>query len=787
MPALQQKLVRDLIHLRGQLAAVTLVVACGIGTYVTMRSSYQSLVSAQAGYYASYRFADVFAHLKRAPEWLAREMAAVPGVASVQTRVVMEVTLDIAGVAEPATARLVSIPDRHTPMLNDLFIRRGRYVEAGHSDDVLMSEAFAAANRLDVGDTVDAVMNGRWKRLRIAGIALSPEYVYEIRGGEVFPDNKRFGVLWMSREALGPAFNMEGAFNDVALSLARGASEAEVIARLDTLLEPYGGLGAYGRGDQISHRFLTDEIAENRTSGLILPTLFLGIVAFLLHILLSRVVATERSQIAVLKAFGYSSVAIGVHYLQLALVAVSGGTVLGTALGLWLGASLKDRYAMFFHFPYLQFQPDLGLILLAVAISAGAASLGALQALRAAVALAPADAMRPEPPASFRPSLLERTSLWKLASPALRMIIRNIDRRRWKAFFTVLAMACAAAIIVVGRYATDAIDYMVNLQFHILQREDVTVIFQEPRTARAQHSLTSLPGVVYSEAFREVPARLRFRHRSRRVGLVGLSAPGDLRRLMDRELRVIELPPEGMVMTKKLGEILGVTVGDIVTVEVLEGARPVRRVAVTGLVDEPIGLGAYMDRRALNRLMREAETVSGAYLSVDPLRAPQLYVFLKRTPSISGVAVRQAMLTSFWQTFGNMMNTSTYTLIAFACVIALGIVYNGARIALSERGQELASLRVLGFERREIAAILLGEQAALTLAAMPCGLALGYGLCVLVSKAMNREMFRMPLVVSGDTYIFASLVVALAALFSGLLVVRRLNRMDLTAVLKSRE
>lgn len=787
MTALHRKLVRDLTHMRGQIFAVTLVLMCGIATYVCMRSAFVSLEETRARYYSAQRFADIFAHVKRAPEGLRAAISALPGVAAVQTRVVTDVTLDIPGLDEPATGRLISVPERRTPMLNDLFLREGRYIEPGQRGEVLMSEAFADANRLAVGDAFNAVMNGKWERLRIVGIALSPEYIYEIRPSEVFPDNRRFGVLWMSRDILGPAFNMKDAFNDVTISLTRDGDAQEVVSRLDRVLDRYGSLGSYGRGDQISYRFLNDELGELRAYGLILPALFLGIVAFLLNILLSRLVATQRGQVAVLKAFGYTDTEIGIHYLELALVAVVTGAAAGIGAGLWLASRLMVTYARFFHFPRLQLQIDAQLILVAVGIAAGSACLGAVSGVRRAIGLAPAEAMRPEPPATFRPGMLERIGLRTLLSPVMRMIVRNLDRRRWRASFSILAVALSIAILVSGRYSIDAINRLVAVQFHAVQREDVMVVFQENRPARARYELQRLDGVMRVEPYRELPARLRLENRSRRIAILGLDPDSDLRRPVDQQLHAIDLPADGLVLTAKLAEILGARAGDILTVEVLEGTRPVRHVPVAALVDEPVGLGAYMRASALHRLMREGDTISGAYLKVDGAAAPRLYAELKHMPSISGVAVREAALASFWKTFGDSIWISTAFMVGFACVIAFGIVYNGARIALSERGNELASLRVLGFTHAEIAGILLGEQAILTVAAIPAGFAFGFALSALLSRFFSRELFRLPLVVNSASYVFAAVVIAAAALLSGLLVVQRLRHMDLTEVLKSRE
>lgn len=787
LSALDRKLLRDLWHLRGQVVTVALIVASGIATYVTMRGAYESVERAQEAQYARYHFADVFAQLKRAPNRLVAEISSIPGVSVVETRVVVEVNLDIPGLNEPAVGRLVSAPVDRQPLLNDLFLRRGRYIEPGSQDEVLISEAFSSANQLEVGDSIGAVINGRWEPLRIVGIALSPEYVYEIRGAEVFPDNKRFGVLWMSREALGPSFNMEGGFNDVVLALAPGASEAAVLERLDRLLEPYGGLGAYGRNDQISHRFLTDEIAQDRVTGIFVPSIFLGIAAFLIHVVLSRLVSTQRNPIGLLKAFGYSDLAVAIHYLKFALVAVMMGTAGGVPLGIWLGRGLAHMYQNFFRFPELTFVTGPKLVLWSIVISGVAASLGALSSLRGVVALPPAEAMRPESPPKFKQGIAERLGFARAISLSTRMIVRNLERRPWRAVLTVIGMSFAVAILIVGFYFFDAIEYLVQVQFRTAQRDDVTVTLAEPRGEQARYDINHLTGVLRSEPFRIVPARLRFEHRSKRIGLQGLEHDADLRRVVGANFDVAPIPPEGLLLTKKLADVLGVRPGDIITVEVLEGERPVRQVPVSATVDEMIGLSAYMDLSALNRMMREGSSISGAYLSVDSKRLPILYSQLKRTPAVAGVAVREAMLASFYRTIAESLRISTTALNLFACLIAVGMVYNGARVALSERGHELASLRVLGFNQREISFMLLGEQALLASAAIPLGFLIGYGFCAVLTTVMQTELYRMPLVINGKTYAISVAIVAIASIGTGALLYRRLAHMDLVAVLKTRE
>ncbi|HEU4457105.1 MAG TPA: ABC transporter permease [Longimicrobium sp.] len=786
MNALDRKLFRDVRRLRGPMTALAAVVAAGIALFVALRSMHAYLLDAQARYYADARFADVFVHLARSPAPLARRLAALPGVAAVHVRIVEDATLDVPGLAEPATGRLVGVPVPRRRILNDLVVRRGGWPAA--AAEVLVSEAFASANRLAPGDSLGAVIGGRWRRLRIAGVAISPEFVYEIRGGgEVFPDNRRFGVVWMGEEALAGALGMRGAFNDAALSLAPGASEPAVLVRLDRLLDRHGGQGAYGRDDHVSHRFVADEIAETAVTSVLIPGIFLAVTAFLLHVVLARLVAMQRDQVAVLRAFGYTRAAVGVHYLKLAALPAAAGAAAGTALGAWLAGRIAAIYTRFYQFPAAGYRQDPWIVAAAVAIGCGAALLGAAGSAWRAASLPPAEAMRPEAPARFRPGVMERLRLRRLVPPAARIIVRNLERRPARAATTVVGMALAVGMVVASAFIFDAIDFLRDAQFYHAMREDVTVVFETPRSAGAAHEITRLPGVLRADHFRSVPVRLRFGHRAERTSLLGLPASGELHRVVGSDLRPRRPPHAGVLLTDELAGMLGAAPGDTVEVEVLEEDRPVRRAVIGATVDEAIGTAAYMEAGALHRLLREGPSLSGAWLRTDAARSGEVYAALKRMPAVGVVSVREASLQGFGRTIDESFRASVYVLIAFACVLAVGIVYNGARVALSERGHELASLRVLGFTRGEVAAMLLGEQAALTLAAIPLGFLFGRLLCMLITLRFSSGLFRIPLVIDRSTYLFAAIVVALAAAASSALVRRRIDRLDLVEVLKTRE
>jgi putative ABC transport system permease protein len=791
MPAglsmLNRKLLRDLWEMKGQSIAIAAVVAAGAAMFVTYLSNFDSLHRTRAIYYDTSRFADVFATLTRAPASLEPRVAAIPGVERVATRVVADVTLDVPGMSDPATGRLISLPERGRPLLNDVYLRNGRWIDPLRPDEVLASEMFCEAHAFGPGDRVAAIINGRRRWLTIVGVALSPEYVFAIRPGELIPDKQRFGIFWMDGRALGAAFDMEGGFNDVSVALARGAVEQDVIAALDRLLEPYGGRGAIPRSLQLSAWTLENELTQLQTFGFIMPVIFFGVAAFVLNVALVRALALQRSQIAALKALGYSNVELAWHYIKWGLAIAGAGAIVGIGAGAWLGAGLISLYNEFYRFPILSYHLSAGVAVASLGISLIVAALGAQSAVRRAVRIPPAEAMRPEAPALYRQSVFERP--WRRFRPALvtRMILRNLERHPARTAVSVVGIAFAVAVLFVGLAFLDVMDALIDQQFSVAMRQDATLTLVEPRSARAAYAVEQLPGVIGMEPMRSVPARLRASHRSRTLAITGLPPDPKLNRVIDRHTGPVSLPPQGLVLSRMLAEILDVVPGESLQVEVLEGSRPVRDVPVAALVDDAMGLQAYMHIDAVRRLMRESRVITGAAVTLDPATADRFKATVKTLPAVAGVALRDAAVQNFRDTMAASMNMQIFFNVLFAAIIAFGVVYNSARVSLSERARELASLRVLGFTRAEISLILLGELAMLTVAALPVGAGIGYLLGELIMTAFKNEVYRLSFTVSPATAAWSFLVVVGAALVSGLAVRRRLDRLDLVAVLKTRE
>ncbi len=787
MRALNRKLYRDLWHLKGQALAIALVVGSGVATYVMSQGTSISLEEIRATYYDRYRFAEVFSQVRRAPERLATRIAAIDGVKRVATRIVKDVMLDVPGMEEPAMARLVSIPEGSRPLLNDLVLRRGRLVAPGRPDEIVIGEAFAEAHGFLPGDHLSATINSQKRKLIIVGIALSPEYIYAIAPGAIAPDDARFGVMWMGRKALAAAFDLDGAFNSVTLTLLRGARSEEVIDRLDELLDSYGGVGAFDRDDQLSHAYISGELDQLAAMSGIIPPIFLLVAAFLLNVVGNRLIQTDREQIGLLKAFGYANRVIGWHYLKFILVIAGIGTLAGTVAGIWLARSVTEMYAVFFRFPFLTFTPDASIFAVAALVTLVMAVVGSLAAVRRAVRLAPAVAMVPAPPVAYRQSLFERFGLQGLIGEPTRMILRHLTRWPRRAALTVVGMGAAVAIMVMALFFYDSVEFLIDTYYHHGQRQDATVGFVELLNETAVHDIGRLPGVLRTEPYRAAAAELSLGHRSQRVAITGIDPDAQLRRILDRGLMPAAVPKTGLVLSTKLAELLDARLGDRIRVEVLEGKRPIREVSVSAIVEEFIGYPAYMDRRTLNRLLGEGTQISGVSLQIDSAFEDVLYKELKDVPAVAGVGLQTVALRTFRETMAETIDIMIGFYVIFAGLIAIGVVYNSARISLSERARELASLRVLGFTRFEVSYILLGELTVLTVIALPVGCVLGYALSWLMATMFDTKLFRIPLVVEPETFGQSVLVVIAAALISGLLVRLRLDRLDLIAVLKTRE
>ena len=787
--------------MRMQALAIAMVIVSGVGIFIMSLSTLDSLYETRETYYRDNHFAHIFASLKRAPLSLVKRIEQIPGVDKVETRVVAYVNLDVEGFEDPISGHILSLPENSRGLLNQIYLREGRLPEPGRDNEIVLSEEFVQAHKLQPGDKISATINGRRKALTIVGIALSPEFIYQIAPGAMFPDPLRYGVLWIARQPLATAYDMEGAFNNVTLTLSRSTgrgtneqaaneqanNEQTVIDRLDDILKDYGGIGTIGRKDQFSNRFLSEELKQQRTIATIFPVIFFGVAAFLLNVVISRLIRLQREEVATLKAFGYSDIAIGIHYIKLVLLIVSLGVIIGIGAGIWMGKGMSNIYMVMYSLPYMIYVLKPQVIIAAALISMAVAVMGTLYAVYSAARLPPAQAMQPELPEKYHTTLVERLGLQRWLSQPTRMILRHIERRPLKSLMTTLGIAMACGIMMVSGFQEGAINYMVEIQYGMSQREDMIAIYTEPASKRSLYSLQSLQGVEHAEGFRLVPANFKFEHRFYRTALHGIEPEGSLYRLLDTNLNIIDLPEDGIILTDYLAELLHIKTGDLLTIEVLEGQRVTVQVPVAGTAKQYLGVNGYMRIESLNALLKEGYALTGALLSVDDRYQRDVYAELKEMPRVAGVVEHESAIKSFYDTIAETILFFTFITTLLGSSIAFGVIYNSMRIALSERNRELASLRVLGFERNEVAYILLGEMALFTLVAIPLGFLIGYGLCAYMASEFDSDLYRVPLVLGINVYAFSALVVLLSSIVSAIMIWRNLADLDMVAVLKSKE
>jgi putative ABC transport system permease protein len=785
--ALDRKLLRDLRLMWSQALTIALVVASGIGGFITSLSAVDSLALARDRFYADGRFADVFAAVKRAPNALTQTVLAVPGVADVHTTLEEFVRVQIPGVPDPIIGQLVGL-DLHRPQrMNRVTAASGRMpggLQPDGSIEALVSEGFAQERGLHPGSRLDALINGRQRTLVVVGTALSPEFIFAGLWG--MPDTRGFGVFWIDRDVMAAAYDMRGAFNRLALKLAPGASEQAAVDGVSRLLATYGGREAHGRSEQPSHAMLDNEIKEQRVLGTVLPAIFLGVAAFLLNVVVSRLVSTQREQIAALKALGYPNRAIGAHYLKMVLAIVTLGLALGVVVGDILGTMFTGLYARFFHFPTFEHRIAPWLLFTSAAITVATAAAGTVSAILATVRLPPAEAMRPPAPARYRRTLLETLGIERMG-PALRMIVRNMERRPLRTALAVGGVAAAVATVIMGSFFRDAIEVVLDTTLTLGLRGDVTVWTAEPVDDAVSLELARLPGVTAVESTRFVVVTFVNGHRRERSMIRGYAARAELYRVVDVDQREMLLDGRGLVLTDRLADKLGLKPGDPVQVEVLEGRPRTITMPVGATVREMMGLNAYMDRRALNRALGDGDVSTGFVLGMERGREDRVLEASRALPRAAGAWSKATMLRNMNDITARNVRIMSTVLTLFAGIIAVGVVYNNARIALAERTWELASLRVLGFTRAEVSGLLLGELALVIAIALPLGMLLGTGLAHLVTDLLKSDQFYFPVVIRARTHAWAAICVVAAGAASALVVRRRIDRLDMVAALKTRD
>ncbi len=780
MKTLDKKLFRDLWNIKSQAITIGLVVATGVANLISFGSNYDSLQIARDSFYSSKNLAQGFVYCKVAPESILKEIQKIPGIYQIESRIIKEVTLDFSEEIMPTGAKLISYPKQ----MNLIHLKSGNPPKG--ENEVVINEAFAILNHLKPGDRVVAILEGRRKVLEISGIGLSPEFVYLFRPGLPLPDNKHYGVMWMESEAMESVFQMQSSFNEILFHFTPGQIQTRSILKsIDDMLEPYGGLGADTLDHLPSNKFLKDEFTQLESTSRVIPMIFFGVAAFLLHTVTSRMVTKEKEQIATLKALGYHHNAIILYYLKLILIITLFGSIVGVMLGGYLGKLLLGVYEDFYKFPKLDFIFNAILAIQGVFVGLLIGATGSYFSVRKVILLQPAEAMRPPVPENFQNKNWE--FLVQSFKTNTRMTIRNLIRRPMRTILAILGLSSSVMIMIVGTFFYDTIDVMMNTQFNLIQKENLSITLLRPIPRIHISEFMNYNGVLNAEGLRIVPIRLLIENQTKETAIQGVDPQMTLRRFLDKDKNNISFPADGIAMNIELAQSLGIQRGDLIRFEVLEGNRKQAEVRVGALINEVLGRSIYIDHAELSQLLGEGEMVNQVLLSIDQNQENNLIKEFKDVPNIAGLTTKFAILRSFRDTIDRSIMVSIFILVFFAIIISVGVIYNTAMITLSERIFELATLRILGFSIWEVFLIVIGELTFLILISIPLGCVLGYWFSWFFLQTVETNEFQIPLIIHAKTYILSAIASIFTSLFSFYILYNKLKNMDLISVLKTRE
>ncbi|MBI1319364.1 MAG: FtsX-like permease family protein [Candidatus Hydrogenedens sp.] len=790
MHPLHWKIIRTLRQNWGQSLAVMAVVLCGTACYICVYSAFLNLRLTRDTYYSEYRFADFEIMLERAPETAVFQVESMPGVSRARGRIVRDGSVDIEGIDEPRSGRVISMPVPRGAAINDIVVNQGRYLEPGAQQEVVLSERFATANGLEPGDWISVTLESKKYPLKIVGTGQSPEYIYLIRNvQELLPAPERFGVLWVSEEFAETAMNMSAACNNI-VGLMDDPEQTDVLFdQIEKAFSNYGVFAKVKKEDQLSNSFITDEIKGLQATATVIPTVFLGIAAMILFVLLGRMVRMERTQIGLLKAFGYTDLAIAWHYIEYGLALCLAGCAGGFFLGQFLSRQLIKLYVEIYSFPLLESRVYPEVLWRSMGITIAFTLCGAVFAARQAAGIQPAEAMRPEAPRSGAKLLLERfAALWRRIPFSWKMTLRNAKRNRFRAAIHVAGVAVSTGLLMMGMFTMDSMDYMLAFQYENVQRENVRVGFQREQGKDTLYDLQRFDHVRRAEPLMEYPFRATSGHRTKDIVLTGLDTGSELRKLIDTGGREVHVDGPGVILSDKLAQQLQVQPGDTLRLEPLMGRVEGERTAIVSRISQQyLGAGAYMEIGALSRLLNEPYAFNAALLRTDAGSDSGLKKRLKDIAAVDSVGFSKEAYQALRETLAsNMRVMSTMTLI-FAGVIAFAIIYNLTSVSLAERQRELASLRVLGLTTAEVGRILYNESTLLSLGGIVFGIPAGIALCAMMVNAYDTELYRLPFHIDRESYALAVLLSIVFVVLANLATWRRLNRLDLMAVLKERE
>jgi len=779
---LHHKLWRDVRRQRAQFIAITITIFLGVTIFGATYDSFRNLQASYAATATDFRFANLTTAGGDVAT-IATEAAATPGVESAEVRSVADIPFNVGGVK--LLGRIIGVPAGEQPTVNQLSVLEGIYLAPG-SGDVLVEKHMADHFDLSPGDLFDIRMSGRWQAVTVAGVVASPEYIWPARDRqELITSADNFGVIFAANAEV--ALATDGSPNEATIYFTGGGEDDALSNDLAAMARSHGAISTYTRAEQASNAGLTEDLKGFEEMAVFFPLMFLLAAAMAAYVMISRVVHSQRPQIGVLLANGFTRRQVRRHYLGYGLVPGLLGSIPGAVAGILLARLITEMYTGMLSIPVtlVQFYPAtlIGAVLFGLVASLLAALAPALVASR----VMPATAMRGETPSGGgRRSTVERLFPPIRRVPVgWRMAIRGVGRNPRRTVYTIVGVVLSLMLVLVSWGMIDTVQHLMDRQFVEIQQEDATVYFGEAAGAADVAALAEIDGVAAVEPALTLPVSLGSDGEHHyETALLVLADDTEMHRFLTTDGNWISLPRSGLVLGQATQNLLDVAVGSKVAMTIA-GVGVVQE-EIVAFVDEPLGTMAYMSRGRAESLTGDVLPATSALVTYEPgTDAAELRRTLTELPAVAAFedanalyAVVQKYMVLFYGFVGIML--------VFGAAMAFALIFNAMSVNIAERTREVATLLAVGTDRRSISRYIAAENLLVAALGIPIGLVVGYFAAKSALASFSSDLMALDLYIRPTTFALAAAAILLVALISQWPGLRAIRRINIPKIIKER-
>ncbi|MDQ2086240.1 FtsX-like permease family protein [Herbivorax sp. ANBcel31] len=785
---LHKKMLRDLLKNKVAYLACSVIIAIGLMIFVSMENTYINLNKSMNYFYNEYNFADAFATVESMPLNHLRGITDIPGIEQVSGKLVKDVRVLFSDREDNVYLRLVSVDLEENERLNDIWLMEGTELEKSKRN-IWTGIKFYDANELNYGDDIEVIINGKVTELNVIGKAQSPEHVYVMKDiTDFYPSDKEFGVAYIPYDVMETLFDFNGTINEISFKVDSSHSFEDIKSQLESRLKKYNVSNIVERKDQLSNFMLAEEMKQIEKMSSSIPILFLIVAAIILWIMLKRMVEHQRMQIGTLKASGYSSFQILMHYVSYSVVIGIIGGIVGGVFGFIISDVMIMMYQDIYSLPNLESEISVVYFLMGIIISVIFSSIAGVLGARGVLKLEPAESMCPPAPVSGKKILLENVNIfWEALTVQGKMAVRNIFRSKGRSLFTCMGIAFAFSLMAALFSFVNMFDVIIMDTFEYVQKYDMKVTFYPLQNVTPIiRELEAISDVDLAEPMWEVPVTLTNEHRKNDTIILGLKSNSELYHVVDEKKHRVTILEGGIMLAEPLAKKLDAKIGDILDVETPFTQKENLQIGVANIVPQYIGTNGFMILEDLNALLGHRDAGNSVLLRLPQESTGEIKNRLNESKIVTSIEE----IDQTREKYAELMEQAfimLYVMALMAILTGFAIIYNSGLISFSERERELASLRVMGMSNGEVMEVLSFEQIFLGIVGIVVGIPLTYFYNYLLVESFETDFYNFPMVVKPEVFLYALLGTVLATFFAYLSIRKRVKNLSMVEVLKERE